>query len=102
MNKYNRLNHCKYLLQYHIIGCPKFRFNVHNGRTELELKRILRNIGENYGYEIKEIEIMPDHIHLFISIKPTVTLTDVVRTFKSISARGLFKKFPKLKRFYNC
>ena len=44
---------------------------------------------------------MPDHIHLFISIKPTVTLTDVVRTFKSISARGLFKKFPKLKRFYN-
>ena len=101
MNKYNRLNHCKYLLQYHIIWCPKFRFNVLNGRIELELKEILRNIGENYGYEIKEIEIMPDHIHLFISTKPTVAPTDVVRTLKSISARELFKRFPKLKAFYN-
>ena len=101
MNKYNRLNHCKYLLQYHIIWCPKFRFNVLNGRIEPELKEILRNIGENYGYEIKEIEIMPDHIHLFISINPKVALTDVVRTFKSISARELFKRFPKLKAFYH-
>ena len=61
MNKYNRLNHCKYLLQYHIIWCPKFRFNVLNGRIELERKEILRNIGENDGYVLKEIKIMPDH-----------------------------------------
>ena len=44
---------------------------------------------------------MPDHIHLFISTTPTVALTDVVRTLKSISARELFKRFPKLKAFYN-
>jgi putative transposase len=66
MNKYNRLNHCKYLLQYHIIWYPKFRFNVLNGRIELERKEILRNIGENDGYILKEIEIMPDHIYLFM------------------------------------
>ena len=42
---------------------------------------------------------MPDHIHLFISTTPTVALTDVVRTLKSISARELFKRFPKLKHF---
>ncbi|MDC3422879.1 IS200/IS605 family transposase, partial [Aquibacillus koreensis] len=50
--------------------------------------------------EIKEMEIMPDHIHLFISTKPTVSPTDVVRTLKSISARELFNRFPKLKAFY--
>ena len=44
---------------------------------------------------------MPNHIHLFISTTPTVALTDVVRTLKSISARKLFKRFPKLKVFYN-
>ncbi|MBB6445231.1 IS200/IS605 family transposase [Bacillus benzoevorans] len=95
------MNHCKNLLQFHIIWCPKFRFNVLNGRIELELKEILRNIGENYGYEIKEMEIMSDHIHLFISTKPTVAPTDVVRSLKSISARELFEKFPKLKAFYH-
>ncbi|WP_272480064.1 IS200/IS605 family transposase, partial [Aquibacillus koreensis] len=66
MSEYNRLNHCKFLIQYHIIWCPKYRFNVLNEKIELELRGILRIISERYGYEIKEMEIMPDHIHLFI------------------------------------
>ena len=72
-----------------------------NGNVESELKQILRIISTQYEFEIKEIEIMPDHIHLFISTKPTIAPTDVVRILKSISARELFKKFPKLKEFYN-
>ncbi|MDC3420522.1 transposase, partial [Aquibacillus koreensis] len=59
MSEYNRLNHCKFLIQYHIIWCPKFRFNVLNEKIELELRGILRIISERYGYEIKEMEIMP-------------------------------------------
>ena len=101
MSEYNRLNHCKFLIQYHIIWCPKFRFNVLNGHVESEFKQILWIISTQYEFEIKEIEIMPDHIHLFISTKPTIAPTDVVRILKSISARELFKKFPKLKEFYN-
>ena len=101
MSEYNRLNHCKFLIQYHIIWCPKFRFNVLKGNVESELKQILWIISTQYEFEIKEIEIMPDHIHLFISTKPTIAPTDVVRILKSISARELFKKFPKLKEFYN-
>ena len=101
MSEYNRLNHCKFLIQYHIIWCPKFRFNVLKGNVESELKQILRIISTQYEFEIKEIEIMPDHIHLFISTKPTIAPTDVVRILKGISARELFKKFPKLKEFYN-
>ena len=101
MSEYNRLNHCKFLIQYHIIWCPKLRFNVLIGNVESELKQILRIISTQYEFEIKEIEIMPDHIHLFISTKPTIAPTDVVRILKGISARELFKKFPKLKEFYN-
>ena len=101
MSEYNRLNHCKFLIQYHIIWCPKFRFNVLKGNVESELKQILWIISTQYEFEIKEIEIMPDHIHLFISTKPTIAPTVVVRILKSISARELFKKFPKLKEFYN-
>ena len=43
---------------------------------------------------------MPDHIHIFLSVKPTVAPTDIVRTLKSISAINLLKKYPKLKKFY--
>lgn len=44
---------------------------------------------------------MPDHIHMFVSTKPTVAATDVVQTFKSISTIMLFKQFPNLKKFYS-
>lgn len=99
-NQYKTLNHCKYLCQYHIIWCPKFRFSVIKDNIESELKNVLLEIAKKYDYEIFEIEAMPDHIHLFIGIKPTVAPTDVIRTLKSISAIELFKKFPKLKKFY--
>lgn len=100
-DKYNTLNHCKFLLQYHIIWCPKFRFNVLKNGIDESLKSILFKISDRYGYEIKEIEVMPDHIHIFISTKPTVAPSDVVRTLKSISAIELFKQYPELKKFYS-
>ena len=99
-DNYKTLNHCKYLAQYHIIWCPKFRFNVLNENIQEELKTILLRIADRYLYEIKEMEIMEDHIHIFVSAKPTVAPTDIVRTFKSISAIELFKSNEKLKKFY--
>jgi len=101
MNEYKTLNHCRYLAQYHIIWCPKFRFNVLRGDVQTKLKEILQTISERYQYEIIEQEVMPDHIHLFISAKPTVAPTDIVRTLKSISAIELFQAFPQLKKFYS-
>ena len=101
MSEYKTLNHCRYLAQYHVIWCPKFRFTVLRGDVQTKLKDILQTISEQYQYEIIEQEVMPDHIHLFISAKPTVAPTDMVRTLKSISAIELFKVFPALKKFYS-
>jgi len=99
---YNTTEHCKYLCQYHIIWCPKFRYNVLNNDVSNELKNnIFPEICNRYNYEIIELEIMEDHIHLFIGCQPSVAPLDIVRTFKSISAIKIFEKFPNLKRFYN-
>ena len=100
MSNYQMLNHCKFSLQYHLIWCPKFRFSVLKNGVDETLKEILIQISNQYQYEIKAIEVMPDHIHLLISTKPTVAPTDVVRTLKSLSAIELFKLYPELKRFY--
>ncbi|MBU2503871.1 MAG: IS200/IS605 family transposase [Nanoarchaeota archaeon] len=62
---------------------------------------ILAEICKKYGYEIIEIEVMQDHIHLFVSAKPTVAPTDIVRTLKSITAIQLFKEFLSLNKFYS-
>ena len=64
------------------------------------MKQILQKICNDYKYKIKALEVMPDHIHIFIDVPQTVAPCDVVRTLKSISAIELFKVFPKLKQFY--
>jgi len=101
MATYKTTSHTKYLCQYHIIWCPKFRFSVLKRQVEDELKAIIRDIADQYGYEVLELEVMPDHVHLFVGAKPTVAPTDIVRTIKSISAIELFRRFPRLKRFYS-
>ncbi len=101
MNEYKTGNHGRYLAQYHIIWCPKFRFNVLHGDVQTKLQDILQTISDRYQYELIEQEVMPDHIHVFISAEPTVAPTDMVRTLKSISAIELFKVFPALKKCYS-
>ena len=97
---YKSLSHCKYLVQYHLVWCPKFRFKVINDNIKRSLKNILVDICNEYQYKILELEVMPDHIHIFLSAQPTVAPTDIVRTLKSISAIDLFKEYPELKKFY--
>ena len=98
--QYHSALHCKYLIQYHIIWCPKVRYSVLGENVEQILKQILHNICDKYGYRIKALEVMPDHIHIFVDASQTVAPCDIVRTLKSISAIELFKAFPQLKCFY--
>lgn len=98
--QYHFASHCKYLIQYHIIFCPKFRFSVLQSDVEISLKQILQKICNDYGYIIKALEVMSDHIHIFVDVPQTVAPCDIVRILKSISAIELFKAYPSLKHFY--
>ena len=98
--QYHSSSHCKYLIQYYIIWCPKFRFSVLKGDVEDRLKQILQKICDDYGYKIKALEVMPDHIHIFVDVPQMVAPCDVVRILKSVSAIEMFKSFPELKQFY--
>ena len=98
--QYHSAPHCKYLTQYHIIWCPKFRFSVLKSGYDDTLKLILSNICRKYGYVIKALEVMPDHIHIFVDCPQTVAPCDIARTLKSISTIEMFKAYPQLKRFY--
>ena len=95
---YHSASHCKYLTQYHIIWCPKFRFSVLQNGADDTLKNILANICNQYGYIIKALEVMPDHIHLLVDCKPQLRLSDAVKILKGNTARWLFLKHPEVKQ----
>ena len=100
-NNYHYGAHAVYLTQYHIVWCPKFRYPVLTPERQDRLKNILADICKTYGYAIKAMEIMPDHIHLFVDVPQTVAPCDAVRTLKSISAIRLLKDDPALRRVYS-
>ena len=86
-----------YKNQFHIIFCPKYRRKVLVNGVDERLKEILFEIAGEKDVEIKALEIMPDHVHIFIDFDPRITLHKIIKDFKGISSRILREEFPFLK-----
>lgn len=87
-----------YSIQYHLVWCVKYRHKLLCGDVDKDLQGLLRQIAEDKGISILEMESDKDHIHLLIDCKPQHYIPDVVKALKGVSARLLFKKHPELKR----
>ena len=96
--KLKKENHCVHQIGLHLIWCPKYRNKVLLGPIEVELKRIIGEVCGHYEWDIQQLEIMPDHVHLFVQIDPYTTGNEVIRTIKSITAIQIFTLFPQLKQ----
>lgn len=88
-------------LNYHIIWGTKYRNRVLKGNVEIVLKRVLLEIASKYGFSIEHMEIgKDDHIHLLVSAPPKLSVTNIVRWLKGISAYRLFRECPELQNSY--
>ena len=87
-----------YKNQYHIIFCPKYRRKVLINGIDERLKEILYDIAREIDVEIKALEVMPDHVHMFIEFDPRISLHDVVKRLKGRSSHILREEYPSLKK----
>ncbi|MEJ2009396.1 MAG: IS200/IS605 family transposase [Acidobacteriota bacterium] len=94
-----RASHAVYDTAYHLVWCPKYRKKIFGEEAIREgAEQLIREISEEYGIEIEEMEVAIDHVHLLVSFPPKLSIGEVVRTIKNISARELFRKFPRIKK----
>lgn len=93
-----RTSSAVYNINYHIVWCPKYRRGILKDKVEEFLKNCLQTICETKKWELLEMEVMPDHIHIFISAPPFDAPTDIVKVLKGVTARRLFMDFPQLKK----
>ncbi len=104
MKDINRLTYGRtsvYNLNYHLIWGTKYRNKVLKGHVEIVLKRTLYEIASKYGFTIAHMEIgKDDHIHLLVSVLPELSVTNIMRWLKEISARQLFRECPELQTSY--
>ena len=81
----------------HIVWCTKFRHDVLKDGVDVFVKRTIAQTCGINGWQVRSMEVMPDHIHLFLQIHPTDCPVDVVRVLTSTSAIAVFTRFPALK-----
>ena len=103
MNYHNdRGAHSIYNLQFHYVACVKYRRRVLSDDVSARLKDINLSVAKEFGITIIEQETDRDHIHILFSSKPTVQVSKLVNSLKSVSARLLFREFPGLReKLYN-
>ena len=88
-----------YNTNYHLIWCTKYRRECFVNQDLVdEMKTILLDIAKSADINIKEMEVMPDHIHLLISFKPKYSITDIVKNLKGYTARMFLKQHPEIKK----
>ena len=93
-----RTHHNAYETHYHIVFPVKYRKSILQNDIPLYIAKLAEEIALRYDIEFEKIGCDQNHIHVLASFPPKYSGSEVVRMFKSITARELFKQFPLLKK----
>jgi len=93
-----RTAHAVYDTKYHLVWAPKYRKWIKREDIREKVKEVFREVAERHEYEIEEVNVAPDHVHIFLSFPARYSIAHVVGVLKSISAAEVFEKFPEVKK----
>ena len=99
MSKYNASSHLTYNVAYHIVFSPKYRYNLVRYRAAERLKTLFLQAASHLGIIIQAMEVMPDHVHLFIIARPTISIPQILQYLKGYSSYFMRKEFTYLRRY---
>ena len=91
------LAHTKWMCKYHIIFTPKFRRKVIYNQYKQSIKEIIIALCKYKGVEIIEGHLMPDYIHMLVSIPPKISVASFMGYLKGKSALMIFERHANLK-----
>jgi putative transposase len=84
------------MINYHIVFCPKYRRSILVDSIKKRADEIMENVAMENGWKIIAKEIMPDHVHLFVSADTRTRPEIVAKRFKGRTSRYLRKEFKEL------
>ncbi len=99
MNEHIYKNHNKTLLLYHLVFPAKYRREVFTDSVSETLKGICLGISGRYEIHFVEIGMEENHVHFLIQSVPALSITQIVKTIKSITAKQIFLQHPEVKKF---
>ena len=100
MREVNSLNHTRWECKYHIVFIPKYRKKVLFGQIRKEVGEIFHRLARQKESLIEEGHLMPDHVHMMISIPPKYAVSQVIGFIKGKSAIHIARMYAGRKRNY--
>jgi putative transposase len=91
--------HTKHRHMYHIVWIPKYRKRILRGEIAERIEALLRECAMMNKWEIHELNIQVDHVHMLVQLRPNVSVSRAVQFFKGGSSKVIREEFPQLEEF---
>ncbi len=98
--KYTHGHHTVYHHRYHIVWITKYRYKILTRAMKQRVRDIVAQVSQEFGVKIFNGVVSADHLHLFVSIPPSVCISNFVKIAKGRSSRKIQQEFPELKKRY--
>ena len=100
MVEYRKEPHTVYDIKYHLVWVTKYRYKVLKGDLALRMRDLIRKICEQHDGRIIRGHVSQDHVHLFVSAPPQLSVSQVMQYVKGKSSRRLQEEYPSLRKRY--
>ena len=97
---YDKGKHCVFYHRYHVVWSTKYRYKVLRGDVQKRIHEIIRRVCSENGVDIISGVVSTDHVHIFVSIPPKLSISDFMRKVKGRSSYLIQREFPPLKKRY--
>ncbi|MDY5003343.1 MAG: IS200/IS605 family transposase [Atopobiaceae bacterium] len=95
---YKSNNNVVYSCRYHVVFCPKYRRPVLVDGVDERFRQIARQVTDELSFEIIEMEVMPDHVHMLLEVDPQLGIHRAVKRLKGRTSHDLREEFPWLRK----
>lgn len=95
--EYRRTNTTVSLINYHFVFCPRYRRKALVNEVDRRFREILQQVCDEHELTIVALEVMPDHVHLFVNAPPSISPSDVMAKVKGVTSRRLRQEFKHLR-----
>ncbi len=100
MPEYREGVHTLYDIKYHLVWVTKYRYQVLKGEVALRIRDVIRQICMTKEVKILQGYVSVDHVHLFVSAPPRISVSQLVQYIKGKSSRIMQQEFSELRKRY--
>ena len=100
MQNYRKTSHTQFDIKFHLIWTTKYRKPVLTGKVGTRVRDLIREICTTHNIEILKGHVSKDHIHIFISSPPQISVSKIAQYLKGKTSRKILQEFPTLNKIF--